>query len=490
MFIGPKLNKSTQYNEVLGEDQLGIKYVAINMSDELQTGITSVTQRARYWSFYTWVLYDFIYNSNLIKTENNLKEYIKRQEWYFILGNIAYGRKMGEEPTSLQGVRVGNHVWNDNPNAQFFELNDKYISNSYGGYSVYRNALKILGLTCDADQGNNIQIDCVTKTGEQVALAFKEEIKDTEYYKLYRLSGMSVPKKVLLQYGEKVRLSHIGQTKDGQKLIEIFLPSDSSNELANRRTTSLQYYRYILNNQKVQSLSEKGWRHIFYDIFSTRVNPSVLIPDEFKQVALGWEICTTRMYFTYALEGMWARALIKMEKMPLNMNTLIEEILNEVDKKVLKKNVSLFIGSKILSEKEREKTRAHLVDINDLATLSALQLLFDVYNRLINRDDFDEFHLDLLLFGEIDQLSLQHWINIVTDYKDRTIENFLKYILQNLILNQHLKKALDKLCTTKNKTFHFTQEGGLLHLVALDHPEFNVLRVVQGTSVLRDLDLI
>lgn len=37
---------------VAGEDHLGIKYVAINIADILQNGISSITPRARYWSFF------------------------------------------------------------------------------------------------------------------------------------------------------------------------------------------------------------------------------------------------------------------------------------------------------------------------------------------------------------------------------------------------------------------------------------------------------
>lgn len=56
---GPRFTTS-DLNTVLGEDHLGIKNVAIIMADTLQSGITSITPRARYWAFYLWVLHDFI----------------------------------------------------------------------------------------------------------------------------------------------------------------------------------------------------------------------------------------------------------------------------------------------------------------------------------------------------------------------------------------------------------------------------------------------
>ncbi|WFR59895.1 hypothetical protein QA584_12680 [Anaerocolumna sp. AGMB13025] len=490
MDIGPKLNYSSIYNEVLGEDQLGIKYVAINMSDVLQSGITSVTPRARYWSFYTWVLYDFIFNTNIKKTENNLKAYMKRQEWYFILSNIAYGREIRKEPSSLQGIRVGNQVWNENPDAQTFDLNDKYISNAFGGYGVYRNVIKIMGLTRDSDSNKNIKIDFVTKTGEQIALAFEDEIKDSEYYKKYRLSNIPVPKKVLIQYGEKVHLSNIGKTKDGIKLIELFLPKDTSDGYVIKQKTSLQYYQYVLKSCKVKSMTEHEWRLTFYDIFSPKANPSCVIPESFRQVALGWEVCTTRMYFTYSLEGIWSRTLYKMENMPLDMISIIDEVLYEVDKKILRKKITSLIGNNILSQEDRENIIEHLRNVDELSVISGLQIMLDVYQRLSNRDDFDDLLLDFLRLGGQEQISLYSWIDTVNNYKDKTVKELLVYVLQHLILNQHLKTALDKLCTTRNQTFHFVQEDGILHWVSSDRPAFNVMRVIQGISILTDLELI
>jgi hypothetical protein len=68
---------------VAGEDHLGIKYVAINIADILQNGISSITPRARYWSFFAWVLYDFIEHEE-DKSRSAFLKFLKVKEWHYI----------------------------------------------------------------------------------------------------------------------------------------------------------------------------------------------------------------------------------------------------------------------------------------------------------------------------------------------------------------------------------------------------------------------
>ncbi|HRS75000.1 MAG TPA: hypothetical protein P5282_08680, partial [Anaerolineaceae bacterium] len=48
-------------NTVAGEDQLGIEGAAQSYQQEILPGIITVTDHARYYSFYAWILYRFIF---------------------------------------------------------------------------------------------------------------------------------------------------------------------------------------------------------------------------------------------------------------------------------------------------------------------------------------------------------------------------------------------------------------------------------------------
>jgi hypothetical protein len=67
---GPKYTTSS-IRTSHGQDHLGIRSVGISMADQLQAGITSITPRARYWSFFALVLHDFIQNTSIQKTNKN-----------------------------------------------------------------------------------------------------------------------------------------------------------------------------------------------------------------------------------------------------------------------------------------------------------------------------------------------------------------------------------------------------------------------------------
>lgn len=48
---GPKYTTSSVRN-IAGEDHIGIRSVAISIADYLQSEVTSITPRARYWAFF------------------------------------------------------------------------------------------------------------------------------------------------------------------------------------------------------------------------------------------------------------------------------------------------------------------------------------------------------------------------------------------------------------------------------------------------------
>lgn len=486
MFKGPSLNISQQFNDIAGEDQLSIKYVAVNISNELLNGITTITPRARYWSFYTWVLYDFIFNSKMERTSGNFKKYLKRQEWFFILANIAYEEKYGIEMPYIQGITVGKEIWESNISG-LFELKTNYIANSYGGYSTYRNVIKLLGLTSDSDRDKNIEIDTLTEYGKNVAEAFEKEIIDTEYYEKYRLSSEPVAKDVLYEYGEKVHINEIGATFDGKELLKKFVSENVNNDYKRRRSESLKYFVYLSKLEGKNNFNEEEWRYIFYDKYSNNSNHN--IPKEFIEVAIGWELYVARMYFTYGLEGIWSKLLLAMQYDTVYINQLIEKILNNVNDDILNRKVC-DITNKLIDFEERSVNVLNIKKQNNDAVLSGLYLMIDVYNKIVNRNDFDSFHRRLIAFGGKKDISLEYWLSIVNKYKDETVKDLLIFIIENFIIKQHYNTAIEKLYTTHNKTFHFNLDENRLHWIGNDHAAFNGMRVIQGFNIVKDLGLV
>jgi len=486
---------TTDFKKISGEDHLGIKYVSVSISDRLQSGITTITPRARYWSFFTWVLHDFIQQNKGLQNKdlsiNAFREYLKRQEWYFILANIAEGEVKGAMPSGLMGVTKGRKLWDSNDNS--IQCQYDYLANSFGGYSIYGNVIKILGLIRTGDIEKGIEIDRITPTGLRLAKAFKDEISGTEYYNKWRYSDKPVPKEVLLEYGNKASLSNLNpDSKDLPILKEIFLQDDAKEENHLLRTLSLKYYieiiktRGLVNNRKI-------WRKIMYDQLSPRGEASVLINRELRNVAIGWEIFHGRQIFTFSLETIWSYMLEVLARHSYSEKDLVDKLLNDLGINLLDRKIQSIITELPLDIGSREDFVVKMRKQGGTSIeyiLNPLLVMLDVYYRFLDRDDFTELHDELMNYGENDNISLKKWARDVERFASGSVKEFLEYIIRYYVIKQHQKVALNKVLTTKNETYHFSENNGLLFHIKSDTPSFSALRIEQGVSILKDLCLI
>lgn len=132
---------------VTGEDQLGVEGVAQGYQQWLIPGIITTTDRARYYSFYTWVLHRFI---NLPDSSRLLKDFrgsfYKRYEVALILG--AYSHHKDRE---IIGGLVGSGI-NNFKVRRWWEADDPvsldvdYFVNNLGGFGqYYLTAMQAMG---------------------------------------------------------------------------------------------------------------------------------------------------------------------------------------------------------------------------------------------------------------------------------------------------------------------------------------------------------
>lgn len=490
---GPKWSAST-VNTIIGEDHLGIKYVAILVADYLQSGITSITPRARYWSFFTWVLHDFIQTQPSLSF-NEFKKYLKRQEWYYILANIAEAQERGEDTSQVMGVTKGLEVWNSSNVG--CDCHYDYLKPSLGGYNIYRNVMKIIGVTIQSDSDNGIELDRITPAGLRLAKSFETVIKDTRYYKEWRHREEPVPKDVLLEYGKIAALSKLNTntSADLPILRDLFMPGNSSDNLEKLRYESLSYYLHIVKTCSRNNLDRGNWRYMMYDVYSVKGQDKQTIPQEFTTVAKGWEIYQGRQMFTYSLEAMWFYVLELLSRHSYTKAELISKVFANMKASAidLQKKVVEILNLVPLKCQERDDfIKVMGTDGSNVIDniWHPLLVMLDVYYRFHNREDFSEFQNELFVIGGKDHISLKVWDNKVSELMDSKVIDLIEYILHYFILEQHKKVALDKILTTGNETYHFMEDEGRLYYISGDKPAFNVFRVDQGMSILSDLGFV
>ncbi|MBT2728563.1 hypothetical protein J7E63_16685 [Bacillus sp. ISL-75] len=474
-----------------GEDHLGIRFVGISIADTLQAGITSITSRARYWSFYSWVIHDFIQNGPEQKSMKEFKQYLKKQEWYYILANIGWSVKNNMTTSGLIGSTKGSAEWNSEQTV-FLPVFD-YVKDSFGGYGTYRNVLKIVGLTREGNIEKGVQIDRLTSLGKELAEAYEKSIDGTVYYQKYRHSNNPVPREVLIDYGQFGGLSSLHTNAlDLPLLTDIFMPKNPSGERGKLRRNSLLYYMSIIQQKAAKPFSFQVWQNLMYDGYFTG---TIKVSKELQVVAIGWEIYQARQLITYSLDAIWSFLLDKMSRRIYTTPELISHVLEELS--ALDFNLNQSIKSIVESLDLQQKDRNNYINLmgSDEKNLishvwSPILVMLEVYCRFKDRQDFTDLHKNLLTMGGRDSISFKTWFVFVEDYYDQTIEEFLSYIMNYFILDQHQKVALNKVITTKNETYHFVENDGKLYFINDDHPAFNAFRVNQGLSILEDLQLI
>ena len=489
---GPKYTTSS-VRTINGEDHLGILSVGISIADHLQSGITSITPRARYWAFFAWVLYDFIEHASEEKTMKNFKRFLKKQEWYFILSNIADAEVHGVTTHGVIGSTKGIEEWKKQK--EFFEPFYEYVKDSFGGYGTYRNVMKIVGVSMIGDEENGVQIDRLTeKTGKMLAEAFKQSIQSTTYYQRYRLTDDPVPRDVIRQYGQFAGLDRLreAKSKEYSLLTNIFMPEEPKNSRQELRKQSMLYYMNIINQSKGRKLTFTYFQDTMFDGF---FHHQLTVPHELQTVARGWEIYQARQFFSYSLNTIWSYLLHHMSRRIVTMTELITTVLKQLENNGYKLSESISdLNQYIPLTQELRRTALEEMKSEDKDSKhhvwQPILVMLDVYHRLQNREDFEVLHHELLKLGGRDGISLATWIEFVQSYQHHSIRDFVSYILRYFILEQHQKVALNKMITTRNETYHFIENDGKLYFISDDRPVFNTFRVNQGLSILEDLGLI
>lgn len=490
--LQPRWTESS-FRKMKGEDHLGIKNVAIVMADRLQSGITSITPRARYWSFFAWVLHDFIQHGKDLSLKS-FQHFLKRQEWFFVLANMAEAKERGASTNQVMGVAVAEELWNQTE-LDFLPFQVDYLQDSYGGYSVYRNVMKTLGIMREGDLEKGIQLDRVTNgAGKQLAEAFQRSIESTEYYQSWRHQEGPIPRQVLIEYGRKASLSRLYEGEDKAVLRSLFLPKEAKDETERLRCQSLGYYQFLVQEAKGKAFTRKGWRRMMYDVCSPRGEEKQRIPEIYQTVAKGWEIYQGRQLFTYSLETIWSYLLRQLSIKTRSIGELLGKVETELHGHGFSTHikVSQLLDELPLSRQQRDDmmdamgTGEHAPS----SVWNPLLVMLDVYSRFCGRDDLEPIHMGFLKLGGEDHLSLHKWETDVTTFLHRPVGDLLEWIIRFYILEQHQQVALAKIFSTGNETYHFAENEGRLHFIAMDRPAYNVFRVDQAMSILEDLGYV
>ena len=227
-----------------GRDPLGLSRVAFTLTDYLLTGIITTTDRARYYSFYSWALWHIAQEENSDKYDDFVSA-LRRREAAMAMATLA-----AEPLSSPVGVRVVNKQLARGKQTGEYDCDFKVLpSNPLGGYGQYYGS-SIYHLKLSRHDDNFIPN--AANDGEELAQAFHETIRNTKYIKNRKYLDPVISESDLDELQTRFTLDALGENfarKEREKLIEILfsLNENLTDEKSVFRRQTLTVLLHLIN---------------------------------------------------------------------------------------------------------------------------------------------------------------------------------------------------------------------------------------------------
>jgi len=252
--------------DTAGKDPLGLNTITLNrVLPDLIPAILQISERARYFSIYPWMLWQFA-ERELMATRVELDRFIRRREYELCLAMklCPYCEGAGAIGGKHAGPRV---TAGDDP----FER-DVSIQTAMGGFGLYyQSPLQALGAVAPAgtplgpDQTPTpIELLAQGELAHELAETFHASIEGTEYYRSYERTADPIPRQVMEELAGQVclcRLPHKTAERDAIRRL-MFDPrsQEVAEECAARRRAFALFLSEVEANSEVAFEDGELWR--------------------------------------------------------------------------------------------------------------------------------------------------------------------------------------------------------------------------------------
>lgn len=518
------------YKEEDGQDYLGLRLVQGHIVDHLLPGIITITPRARYYAFYSWLMVEYANHKH--PAGWSLKKFIRRREQIFGLANVAFD----DSVVGLTGVTLFTEHWQTYCVATAVPLTaSKYVEASHGGYSIYAGVMNALQLVYEKEDGG----EEVTKKGQALASAFAEAITPTTYYqnRHHYDSAESISPDVLREYGRYCHLDALPGSPDHLPTRDLLFALDApiNPDPANPKTSPLGNMRGTLGailemiKQTKTSVSASKFRH--FALYSTCVDfPHYRPSSELEPIVSQWQMYQIRDLYSYALYALWNYFLHWLEgEEEAPLDDFLTHLQETIDLETVSQSFSISLLScsianeSLLTHLSRLLDCAHIAPgpfpqrCHDFAQLSQTplneQFFYDRLRRMATKKEtlyptttwLILATIYLRLSGMSKEHMAWHWAEhgghrrrslalFVAGMNEKirtnaTVLETLAWLMQDYIIAQHTIICLDKWRQRKANTFHFRYEQGWFTWVRKGRADLSASRIHQAISMLHDLAL-
>lgn len=510
------------FTEAGGLDHLGTQAPCISIYGYLIPGITNVTDRARYYSFYPWLIWAFE-EEGISKTRTELISWFRKADCLFtmigvrhdevsdphhhgsnphrsaLIGVNAIGKGV-RELTETNSLEIMRYATQDTGQARYF-------MNSLGGLGqYYKGTLIDLGVLAQTETN----FTGVTKDrGVKLAKAFDAAVNRKLFFETLREGTVTASRLDELSCFCPCRLS--AATNEQSELMKMFFGSDNDED-SNRRETLGLLLNLISNLSDLGSKTDmQTLRSCFYTGHLPERHPAQL-PEKLHNISEKWEIYQRNDLFSYATQTIFFSVLSLLDRFPNDVSGSAQfagafvatEEVETIFSKYEEKSVSKIVG----------RFQKNIPNLEDWAHEEHEMKLAEQIRMTFNKGDhFKSFELGLkLLFTLTARESFNHSyrdlveplsnikrypLNLATfklkyesTWAKMNLQEFSAWLIVHWGVETHMKVALRKLSDQSNDTFLvIPSENGLVIPTdkTIPEPVHTNPRLNQAMQILLDI---
>ncbi len=319
------------------QDPLGLNLrLAARMADKLLHCITSITPRARYYSFFAWAFKDYFENEKGTPADRGLRDAIVQRERGFVLGSVLHHGGAPCEGGALGGSEAATTLIQRGILEEVDLARWKHLKNHQGNLgAAYKGSLINLGYFETPEDGVGVQDD-VESVGDELsekvqnyeviglksiahelANAFAQSVSHTTYIREGWSLRRKCPMDVLKGFGSAAGLCELvtrEESADRDMLREVFFATHASlysGQAHHNRQKSLTFILWLIkafSEQQIPFTSDRFGCVVFYKRSpvndGTDVFYDVSFPSALTDIAECWRIYYFHHYLTITLQSL------------------------------------------------------------------------------------------------------------------------------------------------------------------------------------------
>lgn len=509
---------------ITGQDHLGVRAPCEAVYKQLLPGITNVTDRARYYSFYPWLLRAFEQHDGKLRRKPFFHT-LRRADCLFTLIAGRHDSTSGKNPRihnsmigadtlfpaaaglkGMESLRLSKYATTD-------EVGHRYFKNMQGGLGqYYLGSLREVGLMLGGSRGE--EISYTKERGLPLAAAFDSGVDRKSFFEALEADVVTTDILDELQPFCACRIAENEPERDA--LVELFFnrqgPFYDEHGAESRRNSLALLLNLAMNAEQSSYRLDAGLFRACAYAGALPGGEVWTLPPALERYRLGWQLYQRSELLAMAAQGMfWAglRELLEqgaaLENSEAYGRWFVDTFARKLGRRVDDSFVTAVAQTEAalpppgLWEDERHEIQLgwRISNINSTREAAdrraeVVKLSLDLMLALAARDTGDgmlggAFAPPPQTFAEHPVNLLQFRQHVGETWRSMSVGDVLHWLAARWGVDTHLKVAMGKLRYRSENTFRIKPVEGMLVVEEAPLPTFTGPRLRQALQILHDI---